>query len=129
MSSFASAQYITYFFLADSIPALHLHTLCLIKWVDGSRRTQCFNLIERISHKWTDIGDLFKIQDATLKNFKATNLNDNKGGCRDVFVHWLNNGGTNEYPRTWSGVFELLDNIELRGIRMELQQALDNCIV
>ena len=51
---------------------------------------------------------------------------DTEACCTAVFSSWLKGGGSEDYPTTWGGVFQLLEDIECSNISEELKEALSN---
>ena len=75
-------------------------------------------------HKWRTIGDL--VVPRQLLTGWAKRMDDEEG-CRAVLSHWLDHPPC-DYPATWEGLYELLDDSELGQVATELKQAVDNAI-
>ena len=97
----------------------------LVKYPDSNGQLKEFHLLEKVQGKWKDIGTLMRIENATLNKFAHRHQSDLKEQCRDVFQMWLEGGSRSErYPVTWSGLLEVLEDVQLKEISRELEKAL-----
>ena len=88
----------------------------LIKWTDEGGDIQQFYLIEKISHKWRDIGE--------LESISMKYRGDTKECCRAVLGQWLDNPPP-DYPTIlWQGLIELLEDSRLGQVASELRKVL-----
>ena len=94
--------------------------LTLIKWKDDQEQIQRFHLVETISNKWRDIGGLMEL---SLDNISEKYRGDPKECCRAVLDRWLEKPPP-DYPTTWQGLLELLEDIELSGVVTKLRKIL-----
>ena len=99
-------------------------SLTLIKWNDDNGQTQRFYLTEKISHKWRDMGGLLELSFSELDNISEKHRGDPKECCRAVLKEWLDDPPPN-YPTTWQGLLELLEDSQLGGIVSKLRALLD----
>ena len=76
-------------------------------------------------HKWREIGNSVGINWQQLEAW-ARRMDD-KACCEAVVSHWLDNPSPN-YPATWKGLYELLDDNELGQVTTDLKQAVQNAI-
>lgn len=44
--------------------------------------------------------------------------------CRQVFSHWIEIDGTDDYPVTWDALCELLEDIGFKDVACKLKQSL-----
>ena len=91
--------------------------------MDKRGETQKFYLMERISSKWRDIGELIGLSFERLNCLAREHHNIYIDCCRAVLGHWLENPPA-EYPITWRGLIELLQDSELGQMVTELKNAL-----
>ena len=98
--------------------------LTVIRWKNERGEVKKFKLKNSIMHKWRDIGNLVvpRQQLEVLVREK-----DAKECCEAVLSHWLDHPPRN-YPATWEGLYELLDDSELGQVATELKIAVDNAI-
>ena len=101
-------------------PVLSTH-LMLIKWKDEQGQKQRFHLMNNIGHKWRDIAQVLSI--SQLTNLSTEYREIPRECCRAVLDQWLTNPPP-DYPATWNGLIELLEDCELRHVATELKTAL-----
>ena len=89
-----------------------MSNLNLIKWRDELGKVQRFRLIEMIARKWRTFGSLLALELAVLDNWEAQYAGDSTRCCNRVMEYWLNGDDDNEYPPTWEGLYELLEDAE-----------------
>ena len=104
----------------DRVQSKHLK---LIKWRDERGETQRFYLMERASLKWRDIGELISLSFQQLECMEKEYRDKHIDCCRAVLGHWLDNP-PEEYPITWRGLIELLQDSELGQVVTELKSVL-----
>jgi len=97
----------------------------LVKYTGSDGQPKEFHLLENIQGKWRDIGTLLRIENATLDKFEHKHQGDLKEQCRDVLQTWREEGSRSEkYPVTWSGLLEVLKDVQLKEVARELEEAL-----
>ena len=94
-----------------------------IKWTEGGE-TKRFFLIEKIANKWRILGQLLSIEEAQLEGFVRQYQNDINECCRAVLTKWQENPPP-DYPATWGGLIELLEDCRLPEVVKELKGALN----
>ena len=99
-------------------------TLFLIKWKDSHGQIQKYYPINKISHKWRDIGVLVGLSLAELNNISAKHSEDAKRCCEAVLEKWLDSP-PHHYPTTWQGLLEVLEDSQLSRVVSELKNILD----
>lgn len=99
----------------------------LLKYRGGDGQLKYFRLLEKVQVHWKDIGILMGIENATLEMFEHKWRGDLKEQCRDVFQTWLRQG-SEKYSVKWSGLLELLEDVQLKEIAYELQEILGKLI-
>ena len=95
----------------------------LIKWNNEKGEVQRFYLMEKISHKWRDIGELLDIPHSELESTSIKYRGDPKECCRAVLAQWLDNPPS-EYTTTWQGLIDLLEDSQLGQVVSELRNVL-----
>ena len=97
--------------------------LQLIKWKDGQGQTHRFYLMDEIGNKWRTIGQQLNLLPSQLNEI-ASQFSDNATECcRAVLGEWLENPPT-DYPATWEGLMELLEDCRLAQVAVILKAAL-----
>ena len=79
--------------------------------------------MDKISHKWQDIGIQIDLLGPRLKNIATEHRDKPIECCRDVLRQWLENPPS-DYPITWRGFIELLNDCKLGQIVSELKSVL-----
>lgn len=102
---------------------LEMRHFTVIKWKKANGETKKFRLKSQIFHKWEEIGNLLAIPSTQLKRWSK---DKNPRECCDaVLQYWLDNP-PDDYPFTWEGLYELLDDCELdTNIIEELKDAVE----
>ena len=102
-----------------------MNMIQLVKYTGSDGQVKQFRLLERIQEKWKDIGTLMEIENATLNKFAQSHRGNLKEQCRDVLQTWLERGSISEkYPVTWSGLLEVLEDVQLTVISCEFEKVL-----
>lgn len=99
-----------------------MKSLELIKWRDSSGQVKRFSLIGEVSSEWKAFGNLLEIPPDKLAAWERE-IGDSTECWRRVMHHWLAAGGTHDYPTTWEGVYELLEDINCAGVAKKLKEA------
>ena len=80
--------------------------------------------MDKIADKWRDLGRLVLIEEAQLEGFARKYQNDINECCRAVLTKWQENPPP-DYPATWGGLIELLEDCQLPEVVKELKEALN----
>lgn len=80
------------------------------------------NILKKVSSQWRTIG-IRTGQADDLDNFERQAMFDNNISCQRVFKAWIDNGGHRNYPLTWQGLYDLLCDIDHRGIANAMADA------
>ena len=98
-------------------------TITLYKWTDENGQPKSLRILDEISSRWTEAGDLLGLSPARLKSIEADRLRVSKSCCRDVLHDWIqDNQGS--YPVNWEGLICLLKDMNLTVLANELENAL-----
>ena len=76
--------------------------------------------MDNVSSHWRDIGELIGLSVSNLKNIATKHRDNPLECCRAVLCHWLENP-PKEYPITWRGLLELLEDSRLGQVVSELK--------
>ena len=79
--------------------------------------------MDNISSHWRDIGELIGLSVSNLKNIATEHQDKPLECCRAVLCHWLENP-PKDYPITWRGLLELLEDCQLGQVVSELKNVL-----
>ena len=101
-----------------------IQQLALIKWKDDQGQTQRFYLMEKIAYKWRTLGELLGLPFSKLQSLATEHRDKPEECCRAVLGQWLDNPPP-DYPITWEGLLELLEDGQLGQIVTELRNVLD----
>lgn len=109
--------------LSVTVIPLSLGTLTLLKWVDEHGCKKSFKLPDKISMEWRKIGVVLGREMGQLDGFHIQYSHiASQCWCR-VITDWLDNSGTCDYPATWEGLFELLQDVDKYEVAVELENA------
>ncbi len=70
------------------------------------------------------MGNLLGIPPDKLTSYRTAHINMNEACCEEVLLYWLGDMGSQEYPVTWDGFHEPLEDIDLVALAKKLSQAL-----
>lgn len=98
--------------------------LTLIKYRDGGEIKR-LKLVDNILNKWDEVGRYLGIQEPKLQAWRTQTGNDPKRCCDNVVANWLQNP-PDEYPLTWRGLIDLLEDADFTQLVKDLKKALAN---
>ena len=102
---------------------LTLGTITLYKWTDENGQPKNLGILDEISSRWTEVGDLLGLSPARLEGIEVDRLRMSKSCCRDVLHDWIqDNQGS--YPVSWEGFICLLTDMKLTILAKDLENAL-----
>lgn len=93
-----------------------------IKWDEGSQQ-KMLRIIKLASNKWKELGCSFGIEESELSGLEIQHQKNQEQCCRAVLQRWLQSGSKN-YPVTWSGLIDALENSEHETLARDLKTAL-----
>ena len=96
----------------------------MFKWNDESGVEQQLKIIEEISSKWLNVATLVGLSMNQSDGIKKESFMKADEICLRVFDHWIISNGTTDYPITWSGLHELLEDIEHSTMAERMKTAL-----
>ena len=102
---------------------LTLGTITLYKWTDENGQPKSLRILDEISSRWTEAGDLLGLSPARLKGIEVYQLRDARSCCRDVLQDWIHDN-QGSYPVSWEGLMCLLKDMKLTVVAKELENAL-----
>ena len=76
-----------------------------------------------ISPKWIEIRNILSILDSLLESILSQYRGDLEECCYAVLRQWLDNGSP-DYPLTWEGLLELLNDVDCSQVADDLRGAL-----
>ena len=91
-----------------------MSNLRLLKWENEKGEMQRLKLLEEICPHWKEIGDLLGLRPCRIEAIEK-NRREEKDCCRDVITDWLESDEL-EYPATWKGFTDLLEDIGLNKL-------------
>ena len=107
---------------ADICPnSQNIHVL---KWKNAEGKTERLRIVSEISYKWEDFGGVLGIPWPQLQCWNK-DYKDSKKCCVAVLHHWLDNP-TDDYPATWEGLCELIEDCDLSNVADKLREATQN---
>ena len=109
---------------ASGSERVKIQQLALIRWKDDQGQTQRFYLMDSIAYKWRRLGELLDLPFSQLESIAAEHRDKSEECCRAVLGQWLDNPPP-DYPITWHGLLELLEDSRLGQVATELRSVLD----
>ena len=104
-------------------PGISLKFLTLMKWRDEMGEVQTFRLVNRVSCKWEIFGCLLNIPQNMLTAWREEFLNNSARCWLKVMDYWLTGEDISDYPVTWDGLYELLEDVEYYEEAKKLKEA------
>ena len=100
-----------------------MRNLTLMKWTDSQGNLHKLRIVQNICPKWRQIGNILNISDPLLESILSQYRGDLEECCYAVLRQWMDNGSP-DYPLTWEGLLELLNDVECSQVADELRDAL-----
>ena len=100
-----------------------MKNLTVFKWKDENGEMKRFRLKSLIIHEWRKIGNAVPVPYPQLEVWSKR---DAEECCDAVFNHWLTH--PSDYPATWEGLYELLEDSDLSSAAAELKSAVENAM-
>ena len=95
---------------------------CIVWTEQGKIHT--FKLMEKVSTKWRDIGYQIDLTKNTIDGYAIKHGNDPERCWDEVMSKWCEDGqGSDEYPVTWDGLYQLLKDVEAAQVAEQLEKA------
>ena len=108
----------------DDLHSIELKHLLLLKY-RNEKGDQELRIIKEVAGQWTK---LCISLDCNVNRIikSAGHLADER--CQLVLEEWLDSGGTEDYPTSWSGLIKVLTDIEEIRLAKTLDDALKQCV-
>jgi hypothetical protein len=113
--------------LLISLVPFSLKALTLIKWEDNSGVKKRFHLIDRVSHYFEVFGRMLLIEPRRLESWRQKYSGDSTKCFLKIMERWFETG-SDEYPTTWEGMYEMLEDTELPQVAQDLREAVSSAI-
>ncbi len=98
-----------------------MSNLTLLKWTDSDKKKHKISVIDAISVKWPKVSDLLGFPPDETKRIEM-NYSAVEDRGREVISRWLQcKAETYEYPTTWGGLIELLEDLDMSTLAEEIQ--------
>ena len=76
--------------------------------------------MDKIAYKWRTLGELLGLPFSKLQSLAADHRDKSEECCRAILGQWLDNPPP-DYPTTWQGLLELLEDSQLGQVVTELR--------
>ena len=106
----------------SSTPSLSISNLTRLRWTDKGQ-PRILKIREKISPRWEEAGDLLGLTVERLKGIDMHRRGNVGMCCRDVLVDWLHEN-QGDYPTTWEGMVQVLEDMDLSAAALQLKNAL-----
>ena len=117
----ASSKLITQCIVFDSEQPT-IQNLTLIKWKDIHKEK--LSVKQSICNDWKEIGILLHIPMEILRRWETKYMRDSLDCINEVLSYWLENP-TIDYPISWEGLYELLEDAGHSEVVQKLKKAVD----
>ena len=107
------------------VPDFSLKKLSLLKWTDSNGQPQELRLLDELSARWQEVGDLLELSPSRLDGIEVQRRCDARMCCRDVLLDWLKMD-EGSYSVNWDGMLCLLKDMKLSALARILQEALEH---
>jgi hypothetical protein len=117
------------FSLVSTLAGLSLRLLHLIKWRDLNGRVRKYSLISQVSSKWEPFGYRLSIPPNVLEGWREEYMANAARCWGKVMQFWLSeyqqecSDEEAEYPATWEGLYEMLEDVEFAEVAKQLKEA------
>ncbi len=113
----------------NGLQPLSTKLLRLIKWIpDGETAERKMKIAETVAPKWRDVAMLIGINSSKIESIQNSGSGKTPEQCLyDILRIWeadSNAGGNSEYPYSWDGLLDLLNDIEYSVLVDDLREAL-----
>lgn len=109
--------------MSTEYPEFSLKRLTLLKYTDEDGQSHILRLSDDKRFKWRDVGVLLDLTPSCLDGIFSHRLGDARQCCQDVLQEWIENGSS-DYPATWDGLLNLLEDLDLTSVASTLRSAL-----
>ena len=106
-----------------TVSTVSIRNLTLMKWKDTEGKPHKLRIVQSICPQWRTIGNLLDISDSVLESILSQYRGNLEECCYAVLRRWLDNGSP-DYPLTWEGLLELLEDADCAQVAEELKIAL-----
>ena len=109
-------------------PKVTIGDLQLLKYKDKDGKVERLRIIDRVSYKWKSITDRLSNNPSKAHSVSLQCNNDPAACLRELFLDcFINNKPANDYSQDWSGIIELLDDIEEEQLAIEVRNMIAKC--
>ena len=101
----------------------------LIKWEDENGVIKELRIYSKIAHKWRQIGTQLGFELGEIESIRKNNPFDSDR-VTVVLGRWFDNAknlpNASRHPKSWQGLINLLEDVELGEVAKELKRALSS---
>lgn len=100
----------------------------LIKWKDENGKERVLKVYSRSADKWEDIATRLGLRLEEISSIKKDCHYQTSLCIKAVFKKWFEHAtslpNARDYPKSWQGLINLLNDVELGEVAIELKKAL-----
>ena len=85
--------------------------------------------MDKVSTRWRALGIRLGIEPNRLDGWERQHRGDDTRCWEEVMDVFITRGSTRDYPHTWEGVYQLLEDIKCGGIAIDLKEAVTHAII
>ena len=112
-----------------SLTDVEHHFVDLIKWEDESETKRDLRIYSKIAHKWKQIATRLGFELGEIESVDA-DYRTSYHRITTVLGRWFENAkslpNASRYPKSWQGLINLLEDVELGEVAEELKKALSS---
>ncbi len=96
----------------------------MMKWTDEEGKVQRLKIFHELSSQWKEIGILLGFSWSELEEIETNSQKEDIKCCQLVFKDWIGGKYTKNYPKTWDGLYELMQDVEFEELAEKMKVAL-----
>ena len=111
----------------DDLQDIEHRFVDLIKWEDENGVKRELRIYSKVSHKWRQIATQLGFELGEIESIEENHYR-NYSRVTAILVRWFENAknlaNASRYPKSWQGLINLLEDVELGEVAEELKRAL-----
>ena len=124
-------EHLVFLFFLDltGLAGVEHHLVDLLKWEDENRVIRELKIYSKIAHRWRQIATRLGFELGEIDSIEE-NHHRNHSRVTTVLSQWFDNAvnlpNASRYPKSWPGLINLLEDVELGEVAEELRTALSS---
>ena len=97
-----------------------------MKWKDEAGEVQRLRIFQAVSEHWKDTAMLLGFKWSKMEEIERRSEGEAIRCCQLVFKDWIDGKYNSNYPKTWAGLYELIEDVELQELAERMKVALES---